>query len=81
MREGLELIARGLRVYASVPTSEFITRLLGERTREDALGVIAEAERIGLIKPAEMVVGPTTTLQKRWRLARGFDLGRLGISA
>jgi len=79
-REGLRIIANGLRFYGSAPSYERARRLMGVLSELDAWETIDEAERIGLIEPDEMPVSPTR-LSKRWRLAKGFDMARLGIRA
>ena len=81
MRDGLRLIARGLQVYGTVHSSEFVTRLLGERTGKEALDVVAEAERIGMIEPDGEIFEARALEQKRWRLVKGFDVEALGAPA
>ena len=79
--EDLRFIARGLELYGTVPSAEFITRLMGPLSEKDAWDVIAEAERIGMIEHADMIIGAATPEEQEWRLVRGFDMKKLEMPA
>lgn len=80
--DGLRLIASGLQHYRSAPSYEIISKLVGIAPSErEALQVINEAERIGLIEEEEAArAAATTPLSKEWRLCKKFDLRKIGIT-
>lgn len=78
MRLGLLSIADGMRHSGFASSREIAKRLAGlVGSNENALLVVAEAERIGLIAPEPFPEDPAS-LDRTWRLVAGFDIGRLG---
>ncbi len=80
-QEGLFVVAKGLKIYGSLPAAELITHIVGALTEEEAWDVIAEAERIGMIEHADMVFRPATPLGQKWRLVEGFDVEQIELPA
>ncbi len=80
-QRGMLVIVRGLRLYGSVPSAEIITRLIGPLSEKEIWDLIAEAEKIGVIEHADMVVEAITPREQEWRLVKGFDVKQLEIAA
>ncbi len=80
-QKGMLDIVRGLRLYGSVPSAEIITRLIGPLSEKEIWDLIAEAEKIGVIERAEMIVEAITPREQEWRLVEGFNEEQLEISA
>ncbi len=78
-REALRLIAYGLQFYGSVSGGELMTRLIGLLSEKEAWGIIAEAERMGMIEHAEMIFESSDPRAQEWRLVKGFNVERLEI--
>lgn len=78
MRRGLLAIASGMEHSGFASTREIAKRIAGQvGSRENALLVVAEAERVGLIAPEPFPEDPESP-DRTWRLVAGFDASRLG---
>lgn len=77
MRRGLLTIAGGMRHSGLASTREIAKRLAGlVGSEENALRVVAEAERVGLIAPEPFPEDPASP-DRMWRLVAGLGAGRL----